>query len=257
MKMALSEIVLCDSLLKLYLDFKNGNRLNLNEKKKLEQLLSHYKPHQTNKDQYDRINAQMDTAMEAQLQAAGFNGLNERDLAKKTKLKLILTDAKSTYAYPYVNIDGCDSLKLTFSGTFKNKPRSKCVEHLKAMCSSANHVIVYDKYLCDSKNFSSGIISNFFDLLKSAENVELTILLPLAPDLYAKQHADIGAWWKSNSKNYPKVHCAFQQVDATNDYHDRYMKINSPTGDVEVLLSSGFDHLFGSAQDFTYVVTPI
>ena len=39
--------------------------------------------------------------------------------------------------------------------------------------------------------------------------------------------------------------------------HDRYMKILSDVGSVEVLLSSGFDHLFDNQKDLTYVVRPV
>lgn len=253
--MALGEIVLCDSLLKLYLDFKNGNSFNTKEKKTLEQLLAYYKPHQTNKDQYDRIKVQMDSALEAQLQAAGFNGLNERDLAKKTKLKLILTDAKSAYAYPYVNIDGCDSLKMNFTGTFKQKPRSKCIAHLTALCENARNVTIYDKYLCDPQKINSGLLDQVFHLL--GNNAKANIEVLLSPTYFSNHYAAAKAWWTQKKVNYPGLTATFNQVDPSANFHDRYMKISSPTGTIEVLLSSGFDYLFQSAKDFTYVVNAI
>lgn len=251
--MALGEIVLSDGLLKLYLEFKKGNSLNPQEKKKLEQLLSHYKPHQTNKDQYDRINEPMDSAMIAQLQASGFNGLNERDLAKKTKLKLILTDAKSVYAYPYVNIDGSDSLKMCFTGTFKQKPRSKCVAHLAALCENARDITIYDKYLCDPRNVQSGLLDSVFSLFANNTNVEVL----LSPTFFSAQYAAAKNWWTQHKGNYSGITAVFNQVSSTANFHDRYMKISSSAGNIEVLLSSGFDYLFQNAKDFTYVVNVI
>ena len=251
--MALGDIVLSDGLLKLYLKFKKGNNLNPKEKKKLEQLLAYYKPHQTNKDQYDRINEPVDSAMMAQLQASGFNGLNERDLATKTKLKLILTDAKCLYAYPYVNIDGSDSLKMCFTGTFKQKPRSKCVEHLIALCENASDVTIYDNYLCEPRSVDSGLLDRVFGLFSSNTNVEVL----LSSDSFASQYAAAKDWWIQHKGNYSGITADFNQVSSTANFHDRYMKISSSTGNIEVLLSSGFDYLFQNAKDFTYVVNVI
>lgn len=254
--MAVGDVVLSDSLLKLYLNFKKGGTLSGKDKKRLEQLFAFYKPHLTNKAQYDRINECADQALIAQSASAGIEGLSVTQLVKKSNLKVILTDDKNQYAYPYVNIDGNDPIGMNFTGTFKQRPRSKCIEHLKALCEDAVKVVVYDKYLCDPQKVRLGSIAQLLSLFCKCKTIQVEVLIPMGP-LYASQHAAATAWWQNNSSSFSHVKASFPQIGKTNSFHDRYMRIIYSRRSVEILLSSGFDYLFQNAKDFTYIVTPV
>lgn len=252
----MGDVVLSDSLLKLYLNFKKGETLSGRDKKRLEQLFAFYKPHLTNKAQYDRINECADQALIAQSASSGVEGLSVTQLVKKSNLRVILTDDKNQYAYPYVNIDGNDPIGMNYTGTFKQRPRSKCIEHLKALCEDATKVVVYDKYLCDSKNVRLGSIAKLLSLFCKCRTLQVEVLLPMGP-LFANQRAAASTWWQNNCSMYSNVNVSFPQVGLSNSFHDRYMKIIYPKRSIEVLLSSGFDYLFQNTKDFTYIVTPV
>ena len=248
------DIVLCDDLFKLYIKFKKGLVTDRRELKVVQQMLSFFKPFLANKRQYDLANEKMLDGMSEQLAAIGIlPNMSEIELAKKTRYKLILTKDTSLTAFPYLCIDGSDRIEKNYTGTFKNCLRSKCIEHLKALCKKAQCVEVFDKYLCEDENFSNGVIENFFCLFDSDCKTDVVVKLPLEADMFSRQSAKLAQWWSDNSTRF-KVHMTHPQVDSGEDFHDRYMKINTQSGKIEVLLSSGFFYLFNSEKDFTYVV---
>lgn len=246
-------LVLEDDLLNLYLDFKHGQRCNA---RNICHLLSFYKTHLTNYGQYRRINRRMSRTFRAQLVSSGAtDNLSLQDLAKKTKLKIILSDSQTIF--PYVEIHGNDEMELNFSGAFANTSRNKCMDHLKALCENATDVEIYDSYLCTNRNIS--LLSNVCSLLgTSYKNVSLYVSnsSPSASSNCTQCQLNFSNWITTNASRFPNLNINPTMVVLTppNDFHDRYIKLKTPTGDMEILLSSGFDHLLNGTKDFTYVV---
>lgn len=242
-------LVLEDGLLNLYLDFKHGQRCN---SRNVCHLLSFYKTYLTNYGQYRRINRRMSRILHAQLLSSGVtDNLSLQDLAKKTKLKIILSDSQTSF--PYVEIHGNDEIELNFSGTSVNTSRNKCMDHLKALCENATDVEIYDSYLCNNRNIS--LLINVCSLLgSSSKNVSLYVSSTSAR--CGQCQSNYRSWVVTNASRFPNLNFNPTMVVLTppNDLHDRYMKLKTPTGDIEILLSSGFDHLLNGTKDFTYVV---
>lgn len=253
--MAKCDIVLSDKLLKLYLDFKEGLVTNSRELNRVQSLLVFFKPYLTNKRQYDAINKELPKDLHAQLLASSISDdLTELQLASKTRMKLILTENENCKAYPYLCVNGEDRIEINYTGSFKKVLRSKCIAHIKALCETASKVSVYDKYLCKHENFTSGIVDKFFKLFEGNAKIDLEILLPFNAGTLAVQRQELTTWWSMNSVTYSNIKLDHHQVDGQEDFHDRYMHIMSPTGNVEIILSSGFEYLFNDEKDFTYLI---
>lgn len=251
------DIVLCDDLFKLLFKFKKGQITQRQDLKNVESLLCFLKPYLANKRQYDLIQEEVPTEMRQQLLASGCSdNMSELELAKKkTRFKIILTNNNKLTKFPYLCINGSDKIELNYTGTFKKCPRLKCIEHIRALCSNAHEIRVYDKYLCSNENFSNGIFEKFLGLFQNIHSeINLIIELP-HHKRYSEQYTALTSWWKANSINYGNIKLTYPQ--ASDDFHDRYMIIKSSVGNVEVLLSSGFFHLFNFAKDFTYLIHSI
>lgn len=225
------QIVLDDDLLSEYYQFKSGNIVNSNRTTKL---LNFYKPHLTNVSQLIRIN-EGDDALKQQLAQAGYISQTVHDLANLTKLKLILSSTNNLY--PYVNVMGNDELDINFTGTFKNAPRQKAMDHVKNLCLHANTIFIYDKYLRDKNREILNQLFNLFPLKRFSlfyHRGQLT--------------QDTITEWKSIN---PNVTIREDTRGYYRDFHDRYLVIDNK---IEIILSSGFDNLLSGTNDFTYVL---
>jgi len=225
------QIVLDDDLLLDYYQFKSGNMLNAN---RTTRLLNFYKPHLTNVSQLIRIN-KGDNALKQQLAQAGYTTQSVQDLANLTKLKLILSSTNNLY--PYVNVMGNDDLDINFTGTFKNTPRQKAMDHIKSLCAHANSIFIYDKYL---GNKTPQLLNNLFGLFPTKKYSLLYQRDQLS-------QVTISAWKSIN----PNVTIKEDTRGSYRDFHDRYLVIDNK---IEIILSSGFDNLLSGTNDFTYVL---
>ena len=231
-----AQIVLEDNLLKAFYQFKHGEASDV---KLVAQLLTYYKPHLTCVAQLKRIGISEATLLQ-QLAASGWVGQTVEELAQRTSLKLILSSNQSDF--PYVNVTGSDVIEPNYTGTFKNVPRQKAIAHIKALCQAAKSIYIYDPYL---KNYQERATQMIMDGVFS--------LLPMS---IFTVFCDEGSFVQSTKSEWKRRNCqlTFKNTDSSSSYrgmHDRYLIIDRK---VEVIMSSGFDYLFDTNRDFTYVV---
>lgn len=247
------QLVLSDDLLLLYLEART-KILGQKDHGKLLQLLSFYKSHLTNEAQYTRIGKTLSSELNASLLKSGISpNLSLEELAQKTTLKIILDKEKKEY--PYVSIDGSDKLQSCYVGNFWREPREKCIAHLKALCKNATSIFVYDKYLYAenrSINDNERLLSNILRLMDRSRNQTLSIY-----DTKKSIKDEVGRIVQKCKKEFPNITVRVISSEDFAEKHDRYMVIKSTTGNVEILLSSGFDNLFEDSKDFTYLIRPI
>ncbi|QKF65504.1 hypothetical protein [Campylobacter corcagiensis] len=155
------------------------------------------------------------------------------DLAKQTRLKVILSKDKNDF--PYINING-DKIENNFTATFKaEENRNKAKDHLNALLKNANEIMFYDKYINDN-----------FDKFKEFinENIEKT-----RKKLYC---------YKLEQKNISIIKGLCKDWTIKSDdprfegyRHDRYIIVD---GSIEIILTSGLCYLYDIDKDFTYII---
>lgn len=182
--------------------------------------------------QIDGIGADITESLRIGLRKSRLGVGRPEDLVNKTEYKLILTDDKSNY--PYVNIHN-DNINTCLTGCFYQKDnRTKAIEHLKTLCKDANKITIYDKFLSDN--------SSYLVLKDIIPNKKIDVC-------YVNSHLQEPCLTdlKSTLNN-----CNFIQIrDTDTQHHDRYIIIDDK---MEIVLSSGFEHLKENKKEITYVV---
>lgn len=228
-------IVISDDLFSEYHKYKRGEEHNHHV---IKRLLHYYKGEIiSNIAQYQRCNVDLDRKLEISLRKADLKQQNLEELAENhTLYKIILNTERSDF--PYVNIMDEENEKIenNYSSSYDvADSRKKALLHLKAICSHAKEIIVYDKYFsCKSHNVET--------LIK---------LLPRKKvDIYYNHISNSDILKMQSVCNEWNFVCS---QDIKNK-HDRYIIINKS---IEIILSSGFDHLSQTSEDFTYIIRPI
>jgi len=224
------QIVLEDDLLLEYFKFKNNEPC---DNAIVQRLLTYYKPHLTNIEQLDRIK-RGDNDLKQQLLQQRYKSENLEELVEKTSLKLILSKNKSDY--PFVNILKCkdEPIESNYTATFQNVPRKKAIEHIKALCQTAKIIYIYDNFLNKyTENYLNSICNLF-------PKTNLTLICDM--------EQRVRSYWKHCNKN---LNMPTMPSTPYKNFHDRYLQIDKKT---EIILTSGFDHLFSEDGDFTYIV---
>jgi len=241
-------IVISDELFKEYHKFIGGSFKDElpNEEQKcntevVTSMLRYFKNNWfTNYSQYVRTGAVMSVKLKNQLFHSKLKNKTLQELAATSDYKIILNDQGKT-DFPYVDIFVDDeSIVNSLTATFKNgNDRSKAKEHIKELCSKARDIIIYDKYI--KKQYQENL-----NLLK--------YILPIRKiDIHCvSSHFD-------TMINDLKSFCdKWNFIDVTimgrNNHHDRYLVIDNK---IEIILTSGFDHLAKNEDDFTYIVREI
>jgi hypothetical protein len=230
-------VVLSDELLKEYYAFKNNESFdNLT----IKSLLTRYKPHLTNVKQLNEVGI-IDSPLSQSLAQNGFTNQTLEELSELTKYKIILDKEKTNY--PYINIFK-DEIENNYSATYyKDIPRDKAREHIKALVKNSNYIFIYDKYMTEptSWNHSKKL---FTELLPRKS---LTICYPKE---YREDHLTDKAKEIKNIYTHWKI---IKDTSSKNhrDLHDRYIIIDKK---LEIILTSGIDNLFDETSDFTYIV---
>lgn len=168
-------------------------------------------------------------------------------MIQKSKLKVMLTTQLLNLTFPTINIlDKAHNVKSVYSGRFSSlQDRKFAIEHLKHLINSAQHTIVFrDKYL-DEKNFNE-ILNKFITMtstsihiyIDGAKKCRCNRKSKFLSTARAKGHKNIIHVYRYKSKKE----------------HDRYIRIDDS---FEILISSGFEHIFSTKKDFTYTIHPI
>lgn len=227
-------IVLSDELFEQYYSFKSKKDF---DEKKVKGLLHYFKDSlYANLRQYNKYGIEPETqSLKNQLAHNKNKKKSEADLAKETIYKIVLTTDKDTF--PYVNVlSGKDKIENCLYGGYDNgEDRTKAVEHIKAICEDASKIVVYD---------------NFFDQVADNAKTLITLLPKHRLDLHCYKI-------DTAQENMLKAaHADWNVVRETRNEnkHDRYIVVDDS---VEILLSSGFDHLAQTTKDFSYVVRPV
>lgn len=229
--MAKFSFALSDKLCKEYMLFKQHGDY---DKSLISKLLRYYNGIEFiyNNDQLKRVNITVDDTLSITLKKAGLDKKDIEELSAKTEFQLILTDDKSEY--PYVNIYS-DNIETCLTGCFYQKEnRNKAIEHIKSLCKRANKITIYDKFISENSNYLllKDIIPN--------KAIEVS---------YVNNHLDDKCLKDLEST---LNECIFKEIkDTDTQHHDRYIIINDK---LEIILSSGFEHLKGDKKEIIYIV---
>lgn len=240
------QVVLDDALYKEYNAYKSSNPQNIipYSQDKISRILKFSGGDiLTNNAQYDRVIDKKDKNRQTALLNDPNRKKSLEDLAKDTTYKIILTDDKDKKKYPYVNIND-DEIDMVLGGfIMRGKSRAKAIEHIKNLCADARSVVIYD-------NFFSG------NSAKTKNNVKiLTDILPKNRKLEVIYHKD-----PNNQPHFSEECIKLIKSVAPNwiildrilpDHHDRYIIINET---IQIILTSGFDHINNSNKEFSYIV---
>lgn len=225
--------VMDDDLFKDYHKIRNGETVDLAVVKKL----FHYYNNDLvfNIAQAERCGIEI-PANEKQQMAR--NGLKRQSLEELALLnstnRVILSRTRNDF--PYVNIMNQSKLENNYSATFDMaEVRDFGKTHIKAILSHAKKILIYDNYLSDKST-----LERLLKEILPQKNLEIEYNAMPAKLLESlKKHC--GMWTFSERKDL-------------RGYHDRYMIVD---GEVEIIMTSGLDHLGETTTDFTYILRPI
>ena len=232
-------------------------------------LFAYYKPHLTNIRQLEEVlgpDNVNDVLLASLVQSEIPKDASLEQIAELTRYKIILDENRSDF--PYVKINETDDIRLLYSGIFKQRmAREKCIQHLKSLCKKATNIIIYDKYLVGHKceNDCKILMSNIVSLFDTSCRVNLIIPCYCENRRKAEDFHTCKEWkildkcLRELKLSNPNLRYSLPDLEGSvyNNCHDRYMRIYTDNESVEILLSSGFDHLFSNEKDFTYIIRPI
>ncbi|WP_227319150.1 hypothetical protein [Cedecea davisae] len=233
--MSLGKIVLDHSLLLTYLKGQHT--------KKYKKLMRKYiHPHVTNFQQLSYImNTMEDLPKErpllSQMASEPHSRYDLQTLALDTTFKIILTD-DDTQAFPFVHIDDAVvNNKLTFHLS-PTESRNELTLLLRRLCQDAKRIVICDNYFADNWEYTKSL---FLSILPKKELIiEYAETMPNTTAVLNSMHiTDIyisEQWhqWSVKQTLNTKYH----------NCHDRYLFIESPTSKIEVMISSGFSHIW-------------
>lgn len=224
-------IVIDDDLFREYHKFQKGEKF---DQKKIKQLLHYYKKSLiSNIKQYEDNGIELSPNLKSQMAHSGLRKQSLEELAENCTLyKIILSSTKNTF--PYVNImDEKQRLENNYSASFDMaEPRELAIKHLASICLHAKKIVLYDKYF-SSKETNIDLINKILPKKK------LEII-----------YNDIN----ENHINLMQQNCSqwsFTKNPRMTNRHDRYLIVDDQ---LEIILTSGFDHLNDTSGDFTYIV---
>lgn len=231
------QVVLDDELFKDYHKFKKGEKLEKDEVERIKCLLHYFKGELiTNIAQYERTGLPLDIALKKKLAQSGLKKQSNEELAQShTTYKVILCCGRCDF--PYVNVTSSEEKIENNLSSFYDiaEKRDKAIKHLKALCIGAKKIVVYDKYFAEPDKEAR----NIGTLIKILPQKKLTILLSAITPNGIQTLKDTCVDWDP-------------QFDSTlKGRHDRYVIVDDK---LEIVLSSGFDHLSADSSDFMYVV---
>lgn len=172
-------------------------------------------------------------------------------LASKTTFKIILTE-DSSKKFPFVHFKNNMVNKNIVFSLSSTDSRQDLLCYLQMMCGNATKITICDNYFSENWADNSKLFFRVFPrktlhieyaeiasgINARANNLEIT---------NAFLHTICGDWTSSVSTHLKYLNC-----------HDRYLLIESPESKIEVMLSSGFHHLWkANPKEITCVFTEI
>lgn len=231
------QVVLDDELFKDYHKFKNGEKLEKEEVERIKCLLHYFKGELiTNIAQYERTGLPLDLALKKKLAQSGLKKQSNEELAQShTIYKVILCCGCSNF--PYVDVTSAEEkIENNLSSCYDiAEKRDKAIKHLRAICAGSKKIVVYDKYFAVQEKEAR----NIGTLIKILPQKKLTISFSnISPNGIRILKNTCGEW-------EPRLD------ETLKGRHDRYIIVDDK---IEIVFSSGFDHLSVDSSDFMYVV---
>lgn len=236
-------VVLCDDLFKQYHAFRRGE-VGSYQENTIKKLLKFYRSgFVSNIAQYERCGVPLDNQMKQLLYRNNMRLQSIVELANThTFYKIVLSEKSS--GFPYVNILSDDEkIDMSVTGSFTlQEDRRVAIEHIAAICSNSREIILFDEYINNPRE-KERIKSVLDKILPMSHDIRVRCFSPLSSEIkdYLMK--------KSSNRTFDSL-----SVPNAQDYHDRYIIVDNK---LEILLSSGFDHLARNVSDLTYVVRPI
>lgn len=233
-------IALSDKLLKEYFKYKMGQNFDKNI---IQNLFKYLQPFSITREQLESLN--LDIAIKSKIISGGdivspSSASTKNDLINSTFYKIILTDSNNNYPYTHINIMN-DKFSVNYTATYQsNENRDKVKKHIKNLLLTVETIKIVDKYLSPQYNNQWNKI---FTLLKTIlPNKNLIINIYYDNLLSTRNIQSL----LENYNNKWEIHLN-EWNDST---HDRYIE----TGNLQILLTSGFLNLAKISKDFTYIV---
>lgn len=238
-------LVVDDCVAQRIFDFKNGISTSFNE---FQKILQYYKrnPLFSNleflREYYGDNQITWILSQDSRLYE---NSPYVEELAKKTAYKIILTlDRKD--GFPYVNVNQSKIENRFCSSFIKQENRENAILHFRSLLENAKYIIFYDRFL---------IRENVQEAFKEFAQ-------KCFPQKELKIHIDYFKNWKEFSQNIKKNICKDWSIslfdnrykNIYSDLHDRYIIIDNK---LEIILTSGIEHLIRNDRDFTYIINDI
>ena len=167
-------------------------------------------------------------------------------LAMNTSLKIILTEDKAA-KLPYVFYRSSFLSNELSMSLQADDSRADLVKYLQILCASATKITICDNYFAQGWDNTQSLFR--FVLPRHKLQIE-----------YVETPPVITVTKNSAKMNERFIHtiCKDWSISESTKYrgsHDRYLLIESPQGDIEVMLSSGFDHIWKSRpKEITCVI---
>lgn len=243
------KMVLSTSLLIAYENIAFDPSLYQKKYKRLMKLIS--LPYKTNKKQLLEAQAQgleqsVVTRLLPQMQHSPERDDSLEALAMKTSLKVILTeDENATLPYVYYR-SSFMSNEITIELT-PTESRVDLIKYLQTLCSTAHRVTVCDNYLAENWGNTQNLFASILPrheleihFVETPNNMNARENSLEVTDLFVQS---IYHEWSTS------------ESDLYKDSHDRYLLVESPQGKVEVMLSSGFAHIWkANPKEITCVI---
>lgn len=233
------KMVLSTSLLLVYENVAFEPRVYQKKYKRLMRLIS--LPYKTNAKQLMEAKAQglhqsVFKRLMPQLVHQADRNDNLELLAAKTSLKVILTEDKNA-TLPYVYYHSkfmANQITITLDA---KADRSNLIKYLQMLCASATKITICDNYFAEGWDNTQSLFRAILP------RHQLAIEFVETPDLL------VGVAKNSSKITNDFVKSIFSGWTASvselyRGSHDRYLLIDSPQGKIEVMISSGFDHIW-------------
>ncbi|MCU6236789.1 hypothetical protein KWH75_06865 [Morganella morganii] len=236
--MSIGKIVLDDDLLCHYLAGKKT--------KKYKNLMKKYIfPHATNFKQLSKViteNKELNKqnqfgSLLSQMANESYNNDDLELLASKTTFKIILTTDKEK-KFPFIHYENYSvNNRLTFNLS-PTDSRTILTKYLQELCCEAKRVVICDNYFASNWVHTESLFLSI--LPRKNLNIEYAETMPQTSTTLNSQFITPGyvssvwpGWAVSSTTELKYLNC-----------HDRYLLIESSSGRIEVMLSSGFSHIW-------------
>jgi hypothetical protein len=170
------------------------------------------------------------------------NVKNCNELVRLTKLKLMLIDSDDYInpTFTTVNIIN-DKIDVRYSATYKTgESRERAIKHINALLQDVGCIKIYDKYMAAASNWNSYTVPILKEILPQKT---LTIEIHCPKNNWNKKKQELLMSYCSNW-NIIHINSNYSNI------HDRYIEADN----VEILLTSGFQHFYQTNKDFSYLV---